>query len=237
MGTSRWVLLETFLGREVGRGQAALTVVDNISGEQNHQNNTHKQFMDQTMARLERISPENMSPEDRELVVYLAPLYKNSNKGIKGRGARPAGYRLSRSRRAPSVSSSAQSYSPTKSEASLTSSPCTAGPPSQHHYGGHAQHQYHHHQHHHQQQRPQQGLAYPPVSYGSAPPDNFRYPYNGIVHRYEMPEHSHTYNGIPVTTSSSTPSPVATVYSDDSGTVYHSDDNGPRELAFGERMC
>ncbi|KAL8284654.1 hypothetical protein RB600_000607 [Gaeumannomyces tritici] len=51
-----------------------------------HQNKSHQQFMDQTMARLEKISLENMSPEDRELVIYLAPLYKNSNKGIKGRG-------------------------------------------------------------------------------------------------------------------------------------------------------
>ncbi|KAL8301688.1 hypothetical protein RB597_002214 [Gaeumannomyces tritici] len=225
-----------------------------------HQNKSHQQFMDQTMARLEKISLENMSPEDRELVIYLAPLYKNSNKGIKGRGVRPPGYRLSRSDRSSSMSSSAHSYSPTKSEASLTSSPCTAGPPPQHHYGGHAQ-QHHHQQqqHQHQQrhpdhqdmssyhpsnpvpthhhQRPQQGLAYPPVSFGSAPSGNIRYPYNGIVHRYEMPEHSHPYSGIPVTTSSSTSSPVATVYSDDSGAVYQSDDNGARELAFGERMC
>ncbi|EJT69105.1 hypothetical protein GGTG_13373 [Gaeumannomyces tritici R3-111a-1] len=212
-----------------------------------HQNKSHQQFMDQTMAKLEKISLENMSPKDKELVIYLALLYKNSNKGIKGRGIQPPGYRLGRSDRSSSMLSSVHSYSPTKSEASLTLSPCTAGPPLQHHYGGHAQQHHHHQQQQHQPRHPdhQDISSYHPSNpipthhhqRPHALSGSIRYPYNGIIYRYEMPKHSHTYSGIPVTASSSTSSPVAIVYSDDSGAVYQSDDNGGRELEFGERMC
>jgi hypothetical protein len=36
--------------------------------------------------RFANVDPDTMTPDDRSLWTYFASLYKNSNKGIKGRG-------------------------------------------------------------------------------------------------------------------------------------------------------
>ncbi|KAK4226490.1 hypothetical protein QBC38DRAFT_226535 [Podospora fimiseda] len=54
-----------------------------------HQNKFHEESIKRLTARFETISNwESASSEDKEMFQYLATLYKNSNKGIKGRGKR-----------------------------------------------------------------------------------------------------------------------------------------------------
>ncbi|EZF31245.1 hypothetical protein H101_05141, partial [Trichophyton interdigitale H6] len=52
-----------------------------------HQNKFHAQTLRNLTVRFAMITePDRMSPQDAELWEYFAMLYKNSNKGIKGRG-------------------------------------------------------------------------------------------------------------------------------------------------------
>ena len=54
---------------------------------QSHQNKTHNEALRTLTLRFEQMNGGNMmSDEDRELGGYFSTLYKNSNKGIKGRG-------------------------------------------------------------------------------------------------------------------------------------------------------
>ncbi|KAK3995077.1 hypothetical protein QBC44DRAFT_32904 [Cladorrhinum sp. PSN332] len=54
-----------------------------------HQNKFHEESIKRLTARFATISNwDSASSEDREMYQYLATLYKNSNKGIKGRGKR-----------------------------------------------------------------------------------------------------------------------------------------------------
>jgi len=51
-----------------------------------HQNKFHKQTLVNLSNRFATMTEEFVAPEERELMVYFQELYKNSNKGIKGRG-------------------------------------------------------------------------------------------------------------------------------------------------------
>lgn len=52
-----------------------------------HQNGFHLDALSKLTVRLAQLDPnEIISPDERELLEYFASLYKNSNKGIKGRG-------------------------------------------------------------------------------------------------------------------------------------------------------
>lgn len=52
-----------------------------------HQNRFHLQTLNELTQRLAEMDPnENIPPEEKELLEYFADLYKNSNRGIKGRG-------------------------------------------------------------------------------------------------------------------------------------------------------
>lgn len=52
-----------------------------------HQNRFHLNTLNELTQRLAEMDPnENIPPKERELLEYFASLYKNSNKGIKGRG-------------------------------------------------------------------------------------------------------------------------------------------------------
>ncbi|QLL32803.1 hypothetical protein HG536_0D03250 [Torulaspora globosa] len=52
-----------------------------------HQNRFHLNTLNELTQKLAEMDPnENMAPKERELLDYFASLYKNSNKGIKGRG-------------------------------------------------------------------------------------------------------------------------------------------------------
>ena len=54
---------------------------------QSHQNKFHAESLKELTDKFMTIADtDNVSPEDRELWEYFATLYKNSNKGIKGRG-------------------------------------------------------------------------------------------------------------------------------------------------------
>lgn len=52
-----------------------------------HQNRFHLNTLNELTQKLAEMNPnENIAPKERELLEYFASLYKNSNKGIKGRG-------------------------------------------------------------------------------------------------------------------------------------------------------
>lgn len=52
-----------------------------------HQNRFHLQTLNQLTQRLAEMDPnENIDPDERALLDYFANLYKNSNRGIRGRG-------------------------------------------------------------------------------------------------------------------------------------------------------
>jgi len=52
-----------------------------------HQNRFHLSALSKLTERLAKLDPnESIAPEEREMLEYFASLYKNSNKGIKGRG-------------------------------------------------------------------------------------------------------------------------------------------------------
>ncbi|GAV47680.1 hypothetical protein ZYGR_0H05260 [Zygosaccharomyces rouxii] len=52
-----------------------------------HQNRFHLNTLNELTQRLAEMDPqEDIAPDERELLEYFASLYKNSNKGIKGRG-------------------------------------------------------------------------------------------------------------------------------------------------------
>lgn len=52
-----------------------------------HQNRFHLNTLNELTQKLAEMDPnENIAPKERELLEYFASLYKNSNKGIKGRG-------------------------------------------------------------------------------------------------------------------------------------------------------
>ena len=54
---------------------------------QQHQNKFHESTVKKLAAKFATMeNPENLSKADQELWQYFADLYKNSNKGIKGRG-------------------------------------------------------------------------------------------------------------------------------------------------------
>lgn len=54
---------------------------------QSHQNKFHSAALRQLTERFAALrNPDEISQEDRELFEYFAELYKNSNRGIKGRG-------------------------------------------------------------------------------------------------------------------------------------------------------
>ncbi|CCF56755.1 hypothetical protein KAFR_0B04580 [Kazachstania africana CBS 2517] len=62
----------------------SFTQLGNMKG---HQNKFHLETLTRLTARLAQLDPkENISTEEREMLEYFASLYKNSNKGIKGRG-------------------------------------------------------------------------------------------------------------------------------------------------------
>lgn len=51
-----------------------------------HQNKFHSETLEALIKRFATVTPSEVSDNDRELWEYFANLYKNSNKGIKGRG-------------------------------------------------------------------------------------------------------------------------------------------------------
>lgn len=52
-----------------------------------HQNRFHKETLNALTAKLAEMNPsENIPLEERQLLEYFASIYKNSNRGIKGRG-------------------------------------------------------------------------------------------------------------------------------------------------------
>lgn len=52
-----------------------------------HQNRFHQDTLNKLTERLAKLDPnETIDPEERRILDYFASLYKNSNKGIKGRG-------------------------------------------------------------------------------------------------------------------------------------------------------
>ena len=53
-----------------------------------HQNRSHLKTLNELTRKLAEVDPsdEHIKPEERELLNYFADLYKNSNRGIKGRG-------------------------------------------------------------------------------------------------------------------------------------------------------
>lgn len=52
-----------------------------------HQNRFHLNTLNELTQKLAEMDPsENIAPKEKELLEYFASLYKNSNKGIKGRG-------------------------------------------------------------------------------------------------------------------------------------------------------
>lgn len=52
-----------------------------------HQNRFHQETLNKLTERLAKLDPnETIDPEERRMLDYFASLYKNSNKGIKGRG-------------------------------------------------------------------------------------------------------------------------------------------------------
>ena len=53
---------------------------------QTHQNKFHGKALAELALKFKSIDVSNVSAEDREMWEYFATLYKNSNKGIKGRG-------------------------------------------------------------------------------------------------------------------------------------------------------
>ena len=53
---------------------------------QSHQNKFHGDTLEALIKKFATVSPSEVSDQDRELWEYFANLYKNSNKGIKGRG-------------------------------------------------------------------------------------------------------------------------------------------------------
>ena len=53
---------------------------------QSHQNKFHSQTLEALINKFATVTPSEVSEQDRELWEYFANLYKNSNKGIKGRG-------------------------------------------------------------------------------------------------------------------------------------------------------
>lgn len=67
----------------------AFTQLGNLKA---HQNRFHLETLNNLTRRLAEIDPEDehttMNPDERELLNYFAGLYKNSNRGIKGRGKR-----------------------------------------------------------------------------------------------------------------------------------------------------
>ncbi|KAI5286918.1 hypothetical protein KEM52_001822 [Ascosphaera acerosa] len=85
-----------------------------------HQNKFHAQTLRELTVRFATITDtRHMSPEDKELWVYFASLYKNSNKGIKGRGK---DRRVSTVRRCYTAASSSVSVSSTEEEAQMQNS-------------------------------------------------------------------------------------------------------------------
>ncbi|ODQ62819.1 hypothetical protein WICANDRAFT_27071 [Wickerhamomyces anomalus NRRL Y-366-8] len=67
----------------------AFTQLGNLKA---HQNRFHLETLNNLTRRLAEIDPEDaqttMNPDERDLLNYFAGLYKNSNRGIKGRGKR-----------------------------------------------------------------------------------------------------------------------------------------------------
>jgi DNA-directed RNA polymerase subunit RPC12/RpoP len=63
----------------------AFTQLGNLKA---HQNRFHLNTLNELTKKLAEMDPtdENIKPEERELLNYFAQLYKNSNRGIKGRG-------------------------------------------------------------------------------------------------------------------------------------------------------
>ncbi|CCK71992.1 C2H2-type zinc finger protein KNAG_0I02070 [Huiozyma naganishii CBS 8797] len=58
-----------------------------LGNMKSHQNRFHQNTLTELTRRLANLDPaENISAEEREMLNYFASLYKNSNKGIKGRG-------------------------------------------------------------------------------------------------------------------------------------------------------
>lgn len=54
---------------------------------QNHQNKYHKETIAQLVDWIISLTDvDALSPKDRDLLWYFSNIYKNSNKGIKGRG-------------------------------------------------------------------------------------------------------------------------------------------------------
>jgi hypothetical protein len=51
-----------------------------------HQNKFHVTSLRTLTEKFARMDPNDISPQDRELFDYFAEMYKNSNRGIKGRG-------------------------------------------------------------------------------------------------------------------------------------------------------
>ncbi|KAH3686080.1 hypothetical protein WICPIJ_002939, partial [Wickerhamomyces pijperi] len=68
----------------------AFTQLGNLKA---HQNRFHLETLNRLTSRLAEIDPnsEDIGEEERELLNYFAELYKNSNRGIKGRGKRIEG--------------------------------------------------------------------------------------------------------------------------------------------------
>ena len=66
------------------RGEMMAT---NQRHDQSHQNKFHTETLRDLTSRFAQTEQENvMSEEDRELWEYFSTLYRNCNKGIKGRG-------------------------------------------------------------------------------------------------------------------------------------------------------
>lgn len=92
-----------------------MSFVQVAKGEQSHQNKFHAATIRYLTQKFAAISAGDwVSKEDKELWEYFASLYKNSNKGIKGRG---------KDRRISAVPSSAASHAPSYAALPMTSIP------------------------------------------------------------------------------------------------------------------
>ena len=61
--------------------------MNNEKGKQSHQNKFHTETLQKLAIKFAQVDDgKDMSEEDKELWQYFSTLYKNSNKGIKGRG-------------------------------------------------------------------------------------------------------------------------------------------------------
>lgn len=82
-----------------------------LTPPQSHQNKFHGDTLEALIKKFATVTPSQVSDQDRELWEYFANLYKNSNKGIKGRGKHHRVKRLTPTSSTPASPSAAPFYS------------------------------------------------------------------------------------------------------------------------------